>query len=371
MKITGIKTFFCGHYHYIRIYTDEGITGIGEATLNTRQLAVDGVFKHLEPVLVGQDPMNVAHIWQDIFRCTFWRGGPVLAAALSGIDAALWDIKGKALNTPVYNLLGGKCRDKIKAYTHLGGPNMETYLKTAESKVKEGFQVLRICPHDVLSHDYYEPREQVRQSIKWMKALREAIGEETEIIFEVHTRLTPVNAIELCIGIAEYKPLFVEDPLRADSPESFRVLRSHTNVPLGTGEKYGAIWDYKTVIEEDLIDYLRTDVCNCGGISSMRKIATYGEAHYMEMVPHGLPSAIGMMAALHTDAATPNFYAQEGGLYGQAGSCLSFDAELKDGFFYVGDKPGLGIDLDESKCEPFKSYEHPHWRRADGTVQDW
>ena len=211
----------------------------------------------------------------------------------------------------------------------------------------------------------------MRKSVAFMKALREFVGPDIEIIFEVHTRLTPVYAIELCNSIAEYKPIFVEDPLRADSPESFRVLRSHTNVPLGTGEKFGPLWDYKTLIEEDLIDYVRTDVCNCGGISAMRKIAGYAEAHYIEMVPHGLPSAVGMMAALHTDMATPNFCMQESGLYAQISPCLKVDAELKDGFMLLGDKPGLGIELDMDKLEPFHNAEHPHWRRQDGSVQDW
>ena len=369
MKITGIQTYFSGNNHYVEVLTDSGITGLGEATLNTRQLAVDGVFKHLEPVLIGQDPMRIEHIWQDIFRCTFWRGGPVLQSALSGIDIALWDIKGKYLNTPVYNLLGGKCRDKMRVYINIGGRTPDDLCRSAERVIAEGYSIIRICPHDNIG-GFYESGPQIRQSVKFMRELRKAIGDDIEIVFECHTRLSPVRAVELCNAIAEYRPVFVEDPIRADSPESFRMLRSHTNVPLGTGEKLGAKWDYKTLIEEDLIDYVRTDVCNCGGITEMKKIAAYAEAHYMEMVPHGVPH-VGFLAAMHLNFATPNFYCQENWISGAKPEHLKYDVTFENGFLHIGDAPGLGIELIKDKLSPFVMREHPHWRREDGTVQDW
>ena len=372
MKIKALKRIFSGHNIYAKIETNENIHGIGEGTLNSRETAVAAVLESIEPVISGCDPFDTEHIWQDIFRGTFWRGGPVLMSALSAVDAALWDIKGKALGTPVYNLLGGKCRDKIRVYGHCGGGTPDELCRNAENAVRQrGFTVLRICPHDIKNGGSYEPGAQIRQSVKFMKALRGALGEDIDIIFECHTRFTPVKAIELANAIAEYRPVFVEDPIRSDSPESFRVLRAHTNAPLATGEKFGGVWDYKTLIEEDLIDYLRTDICNCGGITSMKKIAAYGETHYIEMVPHGLPSAAGMMAALHSDMATPNFAMQESGLFGDMGPYLEVDAEYKNGFFTLGSAPGLGIKFDESRTLPFSSYEHPHWRKEDGTVQDW
>ena len=371
MKITSVRPIFSGHNIYAQVDTDEGISGIGEGTLNSREAAVAEVVKSIGPVIAGQDPQNVEHIWQDVLRGTFWRGGPVLMAALSAVDMALWDIKGKAANQPVYNLLGGKCRDRIRVYAHCGGRTPDELCKNAEKVLARGITTLRICPHDAVEEGYYEPGVQVRKSVKFMKALREAVGDEIGIIFECHTRLNPKWAIEICNAIASYNPLFVEDPIRSDSPESFRVIRGHTNVALGTGEKFGPLWDYKTLIEEDLIDYLRTDICNCGGITSMCKISAYGEAHYLEMVPHGLPSAVGMMAAFHVDLATPNFFMQESGLYGNIGEHLEVDAAFKDGFMIIGNEPGLGVKFDESKCKPFSTYEHPHWRREDGTVQDW
>ena len=371
MKITALKRIFSGRNIFAKIETDKGIYGVGDGTLNSRTTAVAAVLESLEPVIVNQDPFRIEHIWQDIYRGTFWRGGPVLLSALSAVDMALWDIKGKALNTPVYNLLGGKCRDKIRMYRSCGGKTPDELCRSAEKTVADGYTVVRICPHDNQNDGFYEPGRQVRLSVKFMRELRKAVGEDIEILFECHTRLTPVRAIELCNAIAEYRPVFVEDPIRADSTESYRVLRSHTKVPFGTGEKLGGPWDYKTLIEEDLVDYLRTDVCNCGGITSMRKIANYGETHYLEMAPHGLPSPIGMMAAFHVDMATSNFYVQESGLYGNVGPHLKADAEYKDGFVTISDTPGLGVTLDESQCPTFSTYEHPHWRREDGTVQDW
>jgi len=372
MKITALKRIVSGRNIFAKVETDEGIYGIGDGSLNTRAGAVAAVLEIIEPVIVNQDPFRIEHIWQDVFRGTFWRGGPVLMSALAAVDMALWDIKGKALNTPVYNLLGGKCREKLRMYHHCNGATPDDLCRNAEGILAKGYTVLRICPHDNLKDGFYEPSRQVRQSVKYMKALRNAVGDDVEIIFECHTRLSPARAIEVCNAIAEYRPVFVEDPIRADSPESFRVLRQQTTVPFGTGEKFCTPWDYKTLIEEDLIDYLRADIVISGGITSMRKIAAYGETHYMEMVPHGIPTPIGEMAAYHVDMATPNFYLQEKGLYQDDGHPhITIDAQYKDGFITIGDSPGLGVTIDESKCPPYIAYEHPHWRREDGTVQDW
>ena len=366
MKITDIKSIRSARQQYVLVETDEGITGLGEGTLHTRELAVEGALVNMREYLIGKDPERIEHLWQDVFRGTFWRGGPVLQSALSAIDMALWDIKGKALGVPVYQLLGGKCRDKLRVYVNVGGKTPEQLAENGLKAVEKGYTILRICSLD--NHDgYFEPGMQVRRSEKYIKALREAVGEDIEIIYECHTRLSPPRAIELCNRIAPYHPFFVEDPLRADSPEMFRVLRSHTNVPLGTGEKFGAKWDYKCLIEEDLIDYLRTDICNCGGITEMRKIAAYGETHYMEMVPHGVPH-VGFLAAMHVDFAVPNFMCQEDWLSASHPAWLDYDVTFKDGFLTMGDRPGL-IDL--TALEPTDTYEHPHWRREDGTVQDW
>ena len=369
MKITGLRTCFSERCHYLIVETDEGITGLGEATLHSRQLAVDGVFKHLEPYLIGKDPTRIEHLWQDIFRGTFWRGGPVLMAALSAIDLALWDIKGKALNVPVYDLLGGKCRDKIRVYLGIGGNSPEELAEKGIEMKEKGYTALRFCPFDGPGN-VLDMGPGVRKAVKYTEALRNAVGEDVDLVLECHTRLTPPAAVELINAVEPYRPMFVEDPIRSDSPEVFRNLRRQTHLPLGTGEKFGAMWDYKTLIEEDLIDYIRTDICNCGGISQMRKIAAYAEAHYMEMAPHGVHHA-GFMGVLHMDFATPNFAVQEDWMSLTHPEWLDYDVTLTDGYLTMADRPGLGVTLIESELRPFIMAEHPHWRRSDGSVQDW
>jgi len=369
MKITNVRTVFSELCHYLIIETDEGITGLGEATLHTRQLAVDGALKHLAPVLIGQDPLRTEHIWQDIFRGTFWRGGPILQTALSAIDLALWDIKGKALNTPVYNLLGGKCRDKLRVYIAIRGKTAEECAEMGVAMKEKGYTALRYCPTD-FDGDVIDLGKGVRKSALYTKKIREAVGDDIDLILECHTRFTPPKAVELCKAVEEYHPLFVEDPIRSDSPEMFRNIRHQTHVALATGEKFGAKWDYRCLIEEDLIDYVRTDICNCGGITEMKKIAAYAEAHYMEMVPHGVHHA-GFLGAMHVDFATPNFQLQEDWMSLTHPEWLDYDVTFKDGYLTMGDRPGLGVTLIESECKPFEMREHPHWRRPDGTVQDW
>ena len=374
MKITDIKVYYKEGHQFAKVETDEGIYGWGESALNGRQMAIEGAIRQSAPYIIGQDPMRIQHIWNDIFRGTFWRGGPVSQTALSMIDNALWDIKGKALNTPVYNLLGGKTRDKLKVYHFAVGHTPEEVAADAAKQVARGYKVVRICPGDMLSPEgYYDPGNVVRNCAHTMKLVREAVGEENEIIMEVHTRLLPVRAIELCNAIAEYRPFFVEDPTRSDAPEAFRLIRSHTNVPIGTGEKFGAKWDYRTTIDEDLIDYVRTDICTCGGISEMRNIAAYADAHYMQMVPHGVPQ-VGFLAAMHVDFSTPNFACQEDWITDREKKhdWLDYDVKFEDGYLTMADRPGLGIDVDESvlgtEC-PQSGF--PHWRQPDGSVQDW
>ena len=221
-------------------------------------------------------------------------------------------------------------------YVHVNGKTIDDLLTNADEKLKEGYKVLRISTADA-ENNIFEPGPMVRDSIKRFKALRNMTGDDIEILIDGHCRFNPARSVELCNGLAEYRPLFVEDPLMSDNFESYRMLRSHTNVPLGTGEKFGPIWDYTTIIGADLIDYVRTDICNCGGITSMKKIADYAEAHYLDMVPHGLRSVVGMMSAFHVDMATPNFLVQESGLFHGSNEYMEWDAEIRDGYCHLGD----------------------------------
>ena len=371
MEITDVKVFAVGEFVYVKI-TAEGLHGIGEASLSGRSLAVVGALEHLKPLLVGQDATRIEHIWQDIFRGTFWRGGPVLQSALAGVDIALWDLAGKALGVPTYRLLGGASRDKVLLYRHSGGGSAEELVRHARRLIDEGWRVLRISP--IRCDGPFDPKAAVRRGIEHFEALRAAIGDELEIILEVHTRLSPPRAIELCNGLEAFHPFYVEDPIRSENPASFRTLREQTSVPLGTGEQLPTKWAFRELIEEELIDYLRVDICHSGGITEGRKIAAMGEVHYQELACHYTASPVSTAAMLHLNLAVPNCAVQE---YSPPASWMNevieHDLRTEDGFLLRSEAPGLGIDLNEEAAAayPHSGSEPPHLRRGDGSVQDW
>ena len=373
MKIIDIKVFPVRQFVYVKIVTDEGIYGIGEASLSGRSMAVVEALEHIKPLLVGQDATRIEHIWQDIFRGTFWRGGPVLQSALAGIDIALWDIQGKALGVPVYRLLGGATRDKVLVYRHVGGGTPQELAENAQRLLEEGWRVLRISPADGLG-GIFNATKAIMRSVEHFQALRDAIGMEPEVIFEVHTRLTPTRAIELCNAIEDYRPFFVEDPIRSENPASFATLRAHTNVPIGTGEQLTTKWAFRELIEQELIDYLRVDICHSGGITEGKKIATMGEVHYQELALHYTASPVSTAAMLHLNSSVPNCAVQEYAPHGGWQSeVIEHTLTTEDGYLLRNDAPGLGIDLNEEAAlsHPFTPSEPPHLRREDGSVQDW
>jgi len=329
--------------------------------------------EHLKPLLIGQDATRIEHIWQDIFRGTFWRGGSVLQSALAGIDIALWDLAGKALGVPTYRLLGGATRDKVLVYRHVGGKTPGELIENAQRLLEEGWRVLRISPIDAIEGGF-DPKRAILKAVEHFSALRAAIGEEVEVILEVHTRLTPARAIELCNAIEEFRPFFVEDPIRSENPASFATLRAHTDVPIGTGEQLSTKWAFRELIEQELIDYLRVDICHTGGITEGKKIAALGEVHYQEMACHYTSSPISTAAMLHLNMSIPNCAVQE---YAPPGGWMNdvveHDLRTEAGYLLRSDAPGLGIDLNEdaARAHPHTSHEPPHWRREDGSVQDW
>lgn len=373
MNISDVRVFPVGSFVYVKIITDEGLYGIGEASLSGRSLTVVNALEHLKPLLVGQDATRIEHIWQDIFRGTFWRGGPVLQSALAGIDIALWDLAGKALDVPTYRLLGGATRDKVLVYRHVGGSTPEELIENSQRLLEEGWKVLRISPLDGIENGF-DPKRAILRGVEHFSALRRAIGEAVEIIFEVHTRLTPIRAIELCNALVDYRPFFVEDPIRSENPASFATLRTHTNVPLGTGEQLTTKWAFRELIEQELIDYLRVDICHSGGITEGKKIAALGEVHYEELACHYTSSPVSTAAMLHLNLSVPNCAVQE---YAPPApwmnEVIQHDLSTEAGYLVRSDAPGLGVDLNEEAAAayPHAPGEPPHWRREDGSVQDW
>lgn len=374
MKITELKVFPVHNWVFVKIETDEGVHGIGEASLGGRNRAVvEALRAHLRPLLIGQDATRIEHVWQDIFRGTFWRGGPVLQSALAGIDIALWDLNGKALGVPVHRLLGGRCRDRVLVYRHVGGATPEELADRAQRLLSEGWRVLRISPTDDRS-GVFDAARATRRSIAHFEALRRAVGDEPEVIFEAHTRMTPAQAIGLCNGIAPFRPMFVEDPIRSENPGSFALLRQQTRVPIGTGEQLTHKWAFRELIEQELVDYLRVDICHAGGITEGRKIAAMGEVHYQELALHYTASWVSAAAMMHLNTAVPNCAVQEFNPPPDwLGEVILNPPKVEDGYLIPGDEPGLGIDLDEkaAAAHPYQDHEPPHLRRADGSVNDW
>ena len=375
MKITAVDVYPVNQFVYIKISTDHDLYGIGEASLSGRTMAVAHAFDHLRPLLIGQDATRIEHIWQDVFRGTFWRGGPVLQSALAGIDIALWDLAGKALGVPTYRLLGGKARDKVLVYRHVRCNDPDTMVEDGQRLLAEGYKVLRISPTDTLADGHFDPHKAVPQGAHYMEALRKGVGDDPEIILEVHTRLSPTRAIELCNAVESFRPFYVEDPIRSENPGSFATLRAHTNVALGTGEQLHDKWAFRELIEGELIDYLRVDICHTGGITEGKKIAAMGEVHYQELACHYTGSPVSTAAMLHLNLSIPNCAVQE---FAPAADWMQevtpHDCYCEDGFLFASESPGLGIDLDEEAAlrhPPSIPDEPPHWRRADGSVNDW
>jgi len=374
MKIVAVDIFPVRQFTYVKITTEDGLYGLGEASLSGRNMAVVHAFDHLTPLLLGQDATRIEHIWQDIYRGTFWRGGPVLQSALAGIDIALWDLAGKALGVPTYRLLGGKARDKVLVYRHVGGATPQDLVERAQALREEGYKVMRISPITQISAGVFDPVWAIRKGVAYTEGLRRS-DEDVEIIFEAHTRLTPARAIELCNALEPYRPFYVEDPTRSENPAAFRHLRAHTNVALGTGEQLHDKWAFRELIEDELIDFLRVDLCHTGGITEGKKIAAMGEVHYQELACHFTGSPVATAAMLHLSLAIPNCAVLE---YGPAADWMMdvtpHDWRIENGYIFASDSPGLGIDINEEAARqhpPNIPDEPPHWRRADGSVNDW
>jgi galactonate dehydratase len=379
MKITNIEGYpvWGGHrnYFFLVIDTDEGIYGVGEGGITSRELASMSLIEHLKPLLIGQDPFRIEHIWQMLWRGGFFPAEGILSATISAIDIALWDIKGKALGVPIYELLGGQVRDKVVCYPHNTGhamevaPLVESCLKTKA----ESWKFVRWgLPQDGM---LIEPREAVRAGIKQMQAVREAVGDDIEITFDVHTRLDLPDALLFCTEVEQFRPYFVEDPLRSENPDSFKTLRPRTRVPLAAGEQFSSKWRFREMIENEWIDYARIDLCIVGGFTEARKVAGWAETHYIQVAVHNPLGPVSSAACLQFNLACPNFGVQEQPT--KPGTLLAdvvpVQAEWKDGYLLPPTRPGLGIEFDReaAKKHPFRMVELPHLSRLDGSFTNW
>jgi galactonate dehydratase len=381
MKITDITAYpvWGGHRNFLFVIvdTDEGIYGVGESGLTGRELAVMGTIDHFKPLLQGEDPMRIEHIWQTLSRGGFFPHGKILGSAIAAIDIALWDIKGKALGVPVYELLGGRVRDRVACYCHLRGGHShetDTLLANAQERVDEGWKFLRWgLPNE--PEGLLNPRRAIQTSIEQFRVLREALDDDVELCFDIHTRLNVPDSIYLCREVAPYRPFFMEDPIRSESPQAFHLLREKIDVPLAVGEQFASKWDFRELIDHDLIDYARIDLCICAGITEAKKIAGWCEGHYIDIAVHNPLGPVSSTACLHFNLAIPNFGVQE--QPSQPGTSLTDviknQPQWEDGYLLPTEGPGLGIAFDREAAEahPFQMTELTHLHREDGSFTNW
>ena len=379
MKITNIECFpvWAGHRNFLFVVvdTDEGIYGVGETGITGRELAIMGAIDHFREILVGEDPRRIEHIWQLLFRGGFFPAQRILTAAISAIDIALWDIKGKALGVPVYELLGGLVRDKVVCYPHNRGhameiePLVESCLETTEA----GWKFVRWgLPQN---GETLEPRKAVRASIAQFQAVREAVGPDIDLCFDVHTRLDLPDVVWLCREIEQFEPYFIEDPLRCENPDSFKTLRPRVHVPLAAGEQFNSKWEFRQLIEDEFIDYARIDICIAGGFTEARKIAGWCETHYIKVVVHNPLGPVSSAACLQFNLATSNFGVQEQPR--KPGEVLPDVVPnqpiWEDGYMLPPEAPGLGIEFDReaARKQPYRQQGLPQLRLPDGSFTNW
>jgi L-alanine-DL-glutamate epimerase-like enolase superfamily enzyme len=377
MKITAVDTFAVWggtrNFLFVTVDTDDGIMGVGESGLTGREHAVEGAVRHLAPLLIGQDPRRIEHLWQVMARGAFFPAQGATAAALSAIDIALWDIRGKALGVPVYDLLGGLSRERVVCYPHCNEFGVEPLVESARRVQAEGWKFVRwgLPPEG----EIFEPRAAIRTGIKQFEALRAALGEEIELCMDVHTRLDPADAVRLLREVEPYRPYFMEDPVRSEDMNALRRVRQQSAAPIAVGEQFYSKWQFRQVIEEDLTDFARVDLCLAGGITEAKKIAAMAEAHHIKLATHNPLGPVATAACLHLNLACPNVGVQEQPR--RPGTMLTdvvpVQMTWEDGYLLPPTRPGLGVEIDRTaaRAHPFRLTEPPHLRRTDGSFTNW
>ncbi len=402
MKITNAKVIVCcpsRNFVTLKITTDEGVYGLGDATLNGRELAVvEYLEQYCIPALIGKDPTAIEDIWHYFYRGAYWKRGSVTMAALSAIDLALWDIKAKSLNTPLYNLLGGKSRERVLVYAHATGPNLNAALDDLGRAIEAGYGAVRLQSGiPGIGHAYgvsktgetYEPAQQglapeetwdTPKYLQFVPRLfaraREVYGDDIHLLHDVHHRLTPIEAARLGKELEPYHLFWLEDAVTGELQEGLRWVRRHTVTPLAIGEVFNSVYDYTTLITEQLIDYLRMPLSHGGGITHLQKLAAFAGFYHVRTGFHGATdlSPVTMAAAIHFDLAINNFGIQEH-MPHQAvvGEVFKTNYNFDRGYLTIDDTPGIGVDIDEERAKafPYSMACLPVARLTDGTLHCW
>jgi mannonate dehydratase len=402
MRITDAKVIICSpgrNFVTLKLVTEDGVYGLGDATLNGRELAVASYLSdHVIPLLINRDARRIEDMWQYLYKGAYWRRGPVTMSAISAVDTALWDVLGKTVNAPVYRLLGGASRDSVLVYGHANGSTPDETVHAVQEYISMGYRAVRAqcaIPGVVNAYGvgrgtmYYEPAqkgmplESVWSTERYLdfvpplfERLRREVGFDVHLLHDVHHRLTPIEAARLGKSLEPYRLFWLEDPVPAENQAAFRTIRHHTTTPIAVGEVFNAIHDCQQLIEEELIDYIRMTVVHGGGISHLRKIAALGELHHVRTGSHGATDLgpVSLAAALHFDLSVHNFGIQEYMRHTPETDAVFPHAYwFENGAMHPGDRPGLGVDIDETLAAkyPYERAYLPVNRKLDGTVHSW
>jgi galactonate dehydratase len=379
MKITRIEQFFPrNRTRLVKVTTDDGLVGWGETTLEAKPKSVFGAVEELANYLIGQDPLRIEHHWQHIYRSAFFRAGAVVMSALSGLDQALWDIAGKFYNAPVYKLLGGPVRDRIRVYAHWGIDGLdEAALDTARRRLEYlqpmGYTAFKSGPGGRWRG--HEPPAVIDQFVKRAYRMREWVGPDVELAFDFHAKMTPALAIEICHELKGMRPMFVEEPVPQENVDALKLVSDHVPFPIATGERLLTRWEFREVLEKQAAAYIQPDGSHAGGISELKRICNMAEVYYVHTMPHCAIGPVAFAACMQVDAAVPNFLIQE-----QADACLGNGLlqtpwKVVNGHIELPTGPGLGFEIDEAQAQQDTTYVeelggeflHP----ADNGIVDW
>ena len=382
MKITGMQLFKVPpRWLFLKVETDEGLCGWGEPIVEGRADTVKAAVEELAEYLIGKDPLRIEDHWQVMYRGGFYRGGPILTSAISGIEQALWDIKGKYYGAPIYELLGGKARDKIRVYNWIGGDRPRDVAEAAKEQIEAGFTAVKMNATEEMH--YIDSFDKIDAVVERVAAVREVGGPGFGIGIDFHGRVTKAMAKILAKELEHLHPMFIEEPVLSENNEALREITQITTIPIATGERMYTRWDFKHLLADGYVDIIQPDVSHAGGILEVRKIAAMAEAYDVALATHCPLGPIALAACLQVDACSPNAVIQEQSLgihYNQGNDLLDY---LKDpsvfqydsGFAAIPEGPGLGIEVDEEKVKEAARVGHnwrnPVWRREDGTVAEW
>jgi galactonate dehydratase len=366
---------------FLKITTKEGVIGWGEPVVEGKADTVAACVKEMEQYLIGRSAHDIQDIWQVLYRGGFYRGGPILMSAIAGIDQALWDIKGKYLNVPVYQLLGGAVRDKMKMYCWIGGDNPDVVLQQAKDKLDAGFTAVKMNATGPL--EWITTQSELKKVAGNIQKLREEFGDALEVGLDFHGRVHKSMIRRMIDELEQYNPMFIEEPVLSENNDALRQIASYTSIPIATGERMFSRWEFKSLLHDGHVDIIQPDLSHAGGISEVFKIAGMAEAYDVSIAPHCPLGPVSLAAALHIDFTCPNAAIQESSIgihYNQGFDLLDYVLnpevfEIKDGFISLFEKPGLGVDINEAALRKAQKIGHqwvnPIWRLADGSFAEW